>query len=67
MENKYVLLQSTCLMSGRVYSVNWAVFLQYKEMYEKSVTDPEGFWGQIAEEFTWKDKVGIFSGMQYLY
>lgn len=31
--------------------------VQYKEMYDKSISDPEGFWGEIAEEFTWKDKV----------
>jgi hypothetical protein len=32
-------------------------FLQYQEMYEESISDPEGFWARIAEEFTWKDKV----------
>lgn len=31
--------------------------VQYKEMYHKSVTQPEEFWAEIAEEFTWKDKV----------
>jgi acetyl-CoA synthetase len=29
---------------------------QYKEMYERSIKDPEGFWGEIAEEFTWFKK-----------
>ncbi len=29
---------------------------QYKEMYDKSVNDPEGFWGGVAEEFTWFKK-----------
>ncbi len=29
---------------------------QYKEMYERSVKDPEGFWGEIAEQFTWFKK-----------
>ena len=26
---------------------------QYKEMYDRSIEDPEGFWGEIAEEFHW--------------
>jgi hypothetical protein len=34
-------------------------FLQYQEMYEESISDPEGFWARIAEEFTWEDKVCI--------
>ncbi|KAG1677247.1 hypothetical protein FOA52_013446 [Chlamydomonas sp. UWO 241] len=29
---------------------------QYKEMYERSIKDPAGFWGQIAEQFTWEKK-----------
>jgi acetyl-CoA synthetase len=29
---------------------------EYKESYKKSVEDPEGFWQQIAENFTWKKK-----------
>ena len=35
-------------------------FEQYKEDYKKSVEDPEGFWGNIAENFQWRknwDKV----------
>jgi acetyl-CoA synthetase len=27
---------------------------QYKEMYERSISDPEGFWNEQAEKFlTW--------------
>jgi len=26
---------------------------QYKEMYERSINDPEGFWGEVAEDFHW--------------
>ncbi|CAG2253473.1 ACSS1_2 [Mytilus edulis] len=26
----------------------------YKEMYKRSVEDPEGFWGDIAKQFYWK-------------
>ncbi len=26
----------------------------YQDAYQKSVTDPEGFWGEIASHFTWK-------------
>ena len=27
---------------------------RYKEMYQKSIADPAGFWGDIACEFYWK-------------
>jgi acetyl-CoA synthetase len=29
---------------------------QYKEMYDRSLNDPEGFWSDIAEGFTWYKK-----------
>lgn len=29
---------------------------QYEEMYKRSIEDPEGFWGDIAEDFVWKEK-----------
>jgi acetyl-CoA synthetase len=29
---------------------------QYKEAYQKSVADPEGFWGDIASHFSWRKK-----------
>ncbi len=29
---------------------------QYNEMYQRSISDPEGFWGEIASEFEWKEK-----------
>ncbi len=29
---------------------------QYEEMYKKSITDPEGFWGEQAERLTWFKK-----------
>ena len=28
----------------------------WKAAYQKSVDDPEGFWGEIAEQFSWKKK-----------
>ncbi|MCB0429338.1 MAG: acetate--CoA ligase [Flavobacteriales bacterium] len=31
-------------------------FDAYKEQYEKSVKDPEGYWAGIAETFTWRKK-----------
>ncbi len=31
-------------------------FEQYKAEYQKSITDPEAFWGAIAEHFTWRKK-----------
>jgi acetyl-CoA synthetase len=29
---------------------------EYKEAYRKSVEDPEGFWGDVAENFQWRKK-----------
>ena len=29
---------------------------QYKEMYDRSIADPEGFWAEMAEEFHWHKK-----------
>jgi hypothetical protein len=29
---------------------------QYREMYQKSIDDPAGFWSEIADEFYWKQK-----------
>lgn len=29
---------------------------QYQEAYKKSIEDPEGFWGAIAENFFWRKK-----------
>ena len=29
-------------------------FDEYKTMYERSIRDPEGFWGEIAKQFHWE-------------
>ena len=29
---------------------------QYHQQYENSITDPESFWGEIANDFVWKKK-----------
>lgn len=29
---------------------------EYKKMYDESINDPDGFWGRIAEDFTWFKK-----------
>ena len=29
---------------------------EYKQMYERSVNDPEGFWGEVADQFYWQTK-----------
>ncbi len=29
---------------------------QYREMYERSIKDPDGFWGEFAESFHWQTK-----------
>ena len=31
-------------------------FEEYKEVYQKSITDPSAFWASIAEHFTWRKK-----------
>lgn len=31
-------------------------FKEYKEKYEQSITNPEKFWAEVAEHFTWKKK-----------
>ncbi len=31
-------------------------FEEYKAVYERSVQDPEGFWAEIAENYTWMKK-----------
>jgi Acetyl-coenzyme A synthetase N-terminus len=34
---------------------------QYDEMYKRSIDDPEGFWGDIANQFHWEKKVLLCS------
>ncbi|MCK5024126.1 MAG: acetyl-coenzyme A synthetase, partial [Thermoplasmata archaeon] len=29
---------------------------EYKKMYDESINDPDGFWGKVAEDFTWFKK-----------
>ncbi len=29
---------------------------QYRQMYQRSIDDPDGFWGEIADGFYWKKK-----------
>ena len=31
-------------------------FIKYYKSYQHSVNDPEGFWAQIADTFTWRKK-----------
>jgi len=31
-------------------------FQQYKDCYKRSIEDNEGFWGELAETFTWRQK-----------
>ena len=31
-------------------------FDEYQKRYDRSIRDPEGFWGEIAEQFYWKQK-----------
>ncbi len=34
-------------------SMQIATFEEYKKVYQKSVTDPESFWGDVAQQFHW--------------
>ncbi len=31
-------------------------FDEYKKMYDKSISDPDGFWGEVAEGYHWNKK-----------
>jgi len=50
--------------TGNVYQPNpqatekaWIKSLdQYRELYDRSVKDPEGFWAEVAEKFHWEKK-----------
>ena len=38
---------------------------QYRKMYKRSVDDPAGFWGEIAEQFYWKQAPNKEKFLQY--
>jgi acetyl-CoA synthetase len=42
---------NTAIMTERITSIE-----QYHQVYQQSVNDPEGFWAEIAETFTWYRK-----------
>ena len=31
--------------------------VQYKQMYDESIKDPEKFWAKVANDFHWQEKV----------
>ena len=33
--------------------------LQYDELYKRSISDPDGFWGEVAAQFHWEKKVSV--------
>ena len=43
-------------MAAMSYPYQIKFFEEYNAAYKKSVEDPEGFWGDIAENFAWKKK-----------
>jgi len=49
MEEKRVFKPSKEL-SQQAYIKSMA---QYHKMYQKSIDDPEGFWGEMAEQLDW--------------
>jgi len=38
------------------YSYQITSLAQYQEAYKKSIENPDQFWGEIAEQFTWRKK-----------
>jgi acetyl-CoA synthetase len=38
------------------YPYQLTTFEKYQQAWQKSIEDPEGFWGEIADTFTWKSK-----------
>ena len=36
------------------YPYQLKTFEEYKEAYQKSIEDPEGFWGDVAQHFYWR-------------
>ncbi|KAJ8928991.1 hypothetical protein NQ314_018348, partial [Rhamnusium bicolor] len=40
-------------------------FAQYKEMYQKSIDNPEEFWGDIAKQFYWETPIDINKFFRY--
>ena len=48
---KFVLQNHLYIMSIQIKSLE-----QYQAAYKKSIEDPEGFWSEIANTFTWKEK-----------
>jgi acetyl-CoA synthetase len=55
---------STTELGGKLFpppanfagQANCPSFEAYQQMYDRSVQDPEGFWGEVAEEFIWDKK-----------
>jgi acetyl-CoA synthetase len=46
----------TSVLIAMPYSYQIKSYDEYKAAYKKSVEDPEGFWGAIAENFLWRKK-----------
>jgi len=55
---------TSMMKEGRVFSPPEEISKQayiksldeYKKIYERSITDPEGFWGELAEQLDWYKK-----------
>lgn len=40
-------------------------FVQYQEMYQRSIDNPEEFWGDIAKQFHWETPININKFFSY--
>lgn len=40
-------------------------FAQYKQMYQKSLDDPDGFWGEIVKQFHWETPIDDANFFKY--
>lgn len=52
-ESGAVLIQPTAAFAGKAHCPSLEA---YEQMYKRSIDDPEGFWGEIAETFVWDKK-----------
>ena len=52
-ENGTKLIPPKAEFAGKAHCPS---FEKYEEMYKRSIEDPDGFWGEIADTFVWEKK-----------
>jgi acetyl-CoA synthetase len=51
-----ILAEEPLKLSAMSYPYQIKSFDEYKKAHKKSVDDPDGFWGEIAQQFYWRKK-----------